>query len=162
MKKTFYPIDLPSKKWEALQNNSDHADKSYINVQSNPLLQPKYAVLSTPLISIGIWLEQDLVSFQGTKFMRLLDTFARGKCSEESRIFLTIAHSYHGSARTPVLLTGWSSPTPSTNRSLIPWRCPLGHYPPAMWTPARQPSCQNSFQSFYKGNVMQQLPCYNN
>lgn len=36
---TFYSLDLPSKKQETLQNNSDHADKSYINVQSN-LLDP--------------------------------------------------------------------------------------------------------------------------
>lgn len=75
-------------------------------MQSDPLLEPKYEVLNTPPISTGIWLEQYLVSFQGTKFMRLLDAFVRGKRSEENRSFLTVAHSYRGSARTPVLPTG--------------------------------------------------------
>lgn len=42
---------------------------NYINVQRNPLLEPKYEFLGTALISTGIWLEQDLLSFQGTKFL---------------------------------------------------------------------------------------------
>lgn len=58
---------------------------SYINVQKNPLLEPKYEFLGTPLISTGIWLEQDSLSFQGTKFIRLLGTFGRGKWRGKAR-----------------------------------------------------------------------------
>lgn len=74
--------------------------RSYISVQRNPLLEPKYEFQGTPLISTGICLKQDSLSFQGRELIRLLGTFARGK--------------WRGKAKDSSLLHTWVSQDTST------------------------------------------------
>lgn len=95
--------------------------RSYISVQRNPLLEPKYEFQGTPLISTGICLRQDSLSFQGSELIRLLGTFARGK--------------WRGKAKDSSLLHTWVSQDTSTcqwlkfnhakHRRFMPWRCSL-------------------------------------
>lgn len=98
---------------------------SCINVQKNPLPEPKYEFLGTPLISTGIWLERDSLSFQGTKFIRAFGHICKGKVERESARFLTVAHSCHGSARTQLFslaeVQPHQAPTEDSCPGDVPW-----------------------------------------
>lgn len=134
---------------------------SYINVQRNPLLEPKYEFLCTPLISTRICLDNDSLSFQGTKFIRLLDTFARGKWRGKAKL-------PHYGTQLPWVSQDTSSPHwlkfnhakhQEKIRALVmlldKMGLPCEHFQGNL-------SGKNSLGRFSKGNVMQQLLCCNN